>query len=99
MATRAELENLLPRVDKYMAESIKEELNRPLVGDKALFIGITEETPGTITEVKLWYDEWTVKMRTDNNRLDVQAPEWHWEKTVDGWIIRWQVATTIRTYQ
>lgn len=99
MATRAELLDLLPRVDKYMAESIKEELNRPLVGDRALFIGITEEWHGTITEVKLWYDEWTVKMRTDDGKLDVTAPEYQWQKTVDGWIIRWQDATTLRTYQ
>lgn len=98
MATRAELLDLLPRVDKYMAESIREELAGPLPGDPALFWGMLKEKTGKLEKIA-WKDGCVVamSMATDDGELFVSGERRHWELEPSGtWVIRWSVATTLR---
>lgn len=85
MITRSELEALLPRVDPYMEESIKEELTRVLLGDKAVYKGFTCWYHGTITEV-FRVGPFTYAKLT-SLYLVIVAPVEDWVLTVDGWTV------------
>lgn len=98
MATRSELLDLLPRVDPYMADAIREELAGPLPGDPALYWGMLKEKPGKLDKIT-WVNGTVeaMSMVTNDGELFVSGEHRHWELEPSGvWVIRWSVATTLR---
>lgn len=73
----------------------------PIVGHVAVFKGMTKDWAGKIERVgQNQFGIHQAQMVTNDGSMIIIGDIGHWQDTLEhGWVIHWQDATTLRTYQ